>query len=91
LSDPNYDYWWPKVTPDKSKILVYRSAVNLAKNHDDFQEAELLVVDIDNKNGSVLIEKGKHGWPGQGVSRWNKDGTKILMMVEQTGETGKQW
>lgn len=91
LSDPNYDYWWPKVSPDKSKFLVYRSAANPDKNHDDYQNAELLVVDIDGQNAKVLIEKGKHGWSGQGVSRWNKDGTKILMIAEQTDETGKQW
>ena len=91
LSDPNYDYWWPKVSPDKSNFLVYRSVANPDKNHDDYQEAELLLVDIDGKNAKVLIEKGKHGWSGQGVCRWNKDGTKILMIAEQTGETGKQW
>ncbi|MFS4494096.1 TolB family protein [Maribacter sp. 2308TA10-17] len=91
LSDSNYDYWWPKVSPDKSKILVYRSAANPAKNHDNYQEAELLLVDIEGKNEQVIIEKGKHGWTGQGVSRWNKDGTKILMISEQIVPTGKQW
>lgn len=91
LSDANYDYWWAKVSPDKSKFLVYRSAVNPDKNHDDYQNAELLVVDIDGKNAKVLIEKGKHGWSGQGVCRWNKDGTKIVMIAEQTDEVGKQW
>ncbi len=91
LSDPNYDYWWPKVSPDKSKMLVYRSEVNPDKNHDNYQEAELLLVDIDGKNEQVVIEKGKHGWTGQGVSRWNKDGTKILMIAEQVVLEGKQW
>ncbi len=91
LSDPNYDYWWAKVSPDKSKFLVYRSAANPDKNHDDYQNAELMIVDIDGKNARVLIEKGKHGWSGQGVSRWNKDGTKILMIAEQTLDVGKQW
>lgn len=91
LSNPNYDYWWPKVSPDKSKFLVYRSTVNPDKNHDDYQEAELLLVDIDGNNQEVLIEKGKHGWTGQGVARWNKDGSEILMIAEQTVDTGKQW
>ncbi|MFK7813180.1 MAG: TolB family protein [Maribacter sp.] len=91
LSDPNYDYWWPKVSPDKSKFLVYRSAVNPDKNHDDYQNAELLVFDIDGKNPEVLIEKGKHNWTGQGVCRWNKDGSKILMIAEQVVPEGKQW
>jgi len=91
LSDPNYDYWWPKVSPDKSNFLVYRSVANPDKNHDDYQEAELLLVDIDGKNAQVLIEKGKHGWSGQGVARWNKDGSRILMIAEQNTPEGKQW
>ncbi|TMM56028.1 hypothetical protein FEE95_15410 [Maribacter algarum] len=91
LSDPNYDYWWPKVSPDKSKFLVYRSPTNTEKNHDDYQEAELLLVDADGKNERVLIEKGKHSWTGQGVARWNKDGSKILMISEQIVPEGKQW
>lgn len=91
LSDANYDYWWPKVSPDKSKFLVYRSAANPDKNHDDYQNAELLLVDIDGKNEEVIIEKGKHAWTGQGVCRWNKDGSKILMIAEQEEESNKQW
>jgi len=91
LSDASYDYWWPKVSPDKSKFLVYRTPTNPAKNHDDYQEAELLVFDMNGKNEQVLIEKGKHGWSGQGVGRWNKDGSKILMIAEQTVAEGKQW
>ncbi|MEP3208809.1 MAG: hypothetical protein ABJN95_06460 [Maribacter sp.] len=91
LSDPNFDYWWPKVSPDKSKFLVYRSATNPDKNHDNYQEAELLVVDIDGANQQVLIEKGKHNWFGQGVCRWNIDGSQILMIAEQAVDTGKQW
>ena len=34
LSDENFDYWWPKASPDKSKMLVYRSPVDPDKNHD---------------------------------------------------------
>lgn len=91
LSDPEFDYWWPQVAPDKSKFLVYRSPVNPDKNHDDYQAAELLLVDIDGTNPQLLIEKGKFGWFGQGVCRWNKDGSKILMIAEQAVGTGKQW
>ena len=70
---------------------MYRSAVNPEKNHDDYQEAELLLVDLNGENPQVLIEKGKHGWSGQGVARWNKDGTKIVMIAEQNTADGNQW
>lgn len=91
LSDPQYDYWWSKVSPDKQKILLYRSLVNPEKNHDDYQNAELVLANIDGSNAQVLIAKNDYGWNAQGVCRWNKDGSKILMCAEiQTG-VGLQW
>lgn len=91
LSDSKYDFWWPKVSPDASKILVYRSAVNPEKNHDDYLNAELLVVNIDGTNPQVLLPKNANGWNAQGVCRWNKDGTKILMCAEVETNVGLQW
>lgn len=91
LSDANYDFWWPKVSPDKTKILVYRSAVNPEKNHDDYSNAELVLVQIDGSNPQVLIPKNENGWNAQGVCRWNKDGSKILMCAEVATGTGFQW
>ncbi len=91
LSDPNYDYWWPKVSPDKTKILLYRSPVNPNKNHDNYPEADLMVTNIDGSNQQVLIAKGDYDWTAQGVCRWNKDGTKILMGAEQVTPSGNQW
>lgn len=91
LSDVNFDYWWPKVSPDKSKMLVYRSAANPDKNHDNYPEAELMLMNIDGSNPQVLIPKGKFSWTAQGVCRWNIDGTKILMASEQTTTAGNQW
>lgn len=91
LSDSNYDYWWPKVSPDKKNLLVYRSAVNPSKNHDDYANAELILCNIDGTNPKVIIEKNKHGWLSQGVCRWNKDGTKILMGAEIDTNGSVQW
>ena len=91
LSNPAYDYWWPKVAPDKSGFLVYRSPVNPAKNHDDYDNADLLLFDMDGNNPRTLISKGDYGWLGQGVSRWNKDGSKILMGTQQPFGASSQW
>jgi len=91
LSDSNFDYWWPKVSPDKKSLLVYRSAVNSSKNHDDYANAELILANIDGSNPEVIIEKNKHGWLSQGVCRWNKDGTKILMGAEIETNGSVQW
>lgn len=91
LSDDNFDYWWPKVSPDKKKMLVYRSAANPDKNHDDYANAELILCNIDGTTPKVIIEKNKHGWISQGVCRWNKDGTKILMGAEIDTNGSVQW
>lgn len=91
LSDPAYDYWWPKVSPDKSQLLVYRSPHNSNKNHDDYDNADLMLFDIDGSNPQILINKGDYGWLGQGVARWNKDGSQILMATQQTVGTSTQW
>jgi len=91
LSDEAYDYWWAKVSPDKTKFLVYRSPVNPDKNHDDYENATLMIYDIDGTNGEVLIDNGEYGWSAQGVCRWNEDGTKILMASEQPTLVGVQW
>lgn len=91
LSDERYDFWWPKVSPDRTRILVYRSAVNPDKNHDDYPNAELMSVDIDGGNPQVLIAKNANGWNAHGVCRWNKDGSKILMCAEVETESGLQW
>ena len=91
LSDPIYDYWWPKVSPDKSKIIFYRSPTNPDKNHDNYSNAELMVMNIDGSNLEVLISRGKYGWLGQGVCRWNNDGSKIIMGTVQNTPFGEQW
>jgi len=91
LSDPIYDYWWPKVSPDKSKVIFYRSIASPNQNHDNYANAELMVMNIDGSNPQVLISKGTYGWLGQGVCRWNNDGTKIIMGTVQDTPFGEQW
>jgi len=91
MSDPSYDYWWAKVSPNKNKLLVYRSAVDPAKDHDNYPNAELILADIDGTNQSIIVEKNAFDWNAQGVARWNKDGTKILMCAEVETVSGLQW
>lgn len=91
LSDPDFDYWWAKVSPNKEKFLVYRSPVNPDKNHDDYEEAELILADINGSNEQVLIDKNQYGWNAQGVCRWNSSGAEILMCAEVETPAGFQW
>ena len=91
LSNHAYDYWWPKVSSDKSQFLVYRSAANPAKNHDNYENADLMLFDMDGNNPRMLISKGDYAWSAQGVARWNKDASKILMATQQTVGASTQW
>jgi len=91
LSDPSYDYWWAKVSPDKTKFLVYRSLVGTGENHDNYDNADLMLYDIDGSNEQLLIPKGTNGWESQGICRWNIDGTKILFGANQEVAMGIQW
>ena len=91
LSDPLYDFWWAKVHPDKTKFLVYRSPVNPEMNHDAYENAELVLSNIDGSNSQVIIKLSDYGWKSQGVCRWNKDGSKILMCAEVPFNNTYQW
>lgn len=91
ISDPDFDYWWSKVNPNKSKMLVYRSPTDPSKNHDAYENAELVIANLDGSNIEVIIPKGANGWKSQGVARWNNDGTKILMCAEVDLGNTFQW
>jgi len=91
IGDPDYDYWWPKVSPDKTQLLVYRSSANPDKNHDDYENAELMLANIDGTELQTIIPKNKFNWNAQGVCRWNIDGTKILMAAELEENGLFQW
>lgn len=76
VNDNNYDYWWIKVSPDKTKFLCYRSPKNAGLN--SFTVSDLMVFNMDGSNGKVIIAKGAYGWELQAHAKWSPDGTKIL-------------
>jgi Tol biopolymer transport system component len=45
----------------------------------DYDNAELMVFNIDGSNPRLIIPKGKFGWQKQGVAKFSPDGNKILM------------
>lgn len=81
--DLTYNYWWVRVSADKTKFLCYRSPkVNnnyLDNKSNDYANADLMTFNIDGTNPKVIIQKGKYGWSEQGVAKFSPDGTKILM------------
>lgn len=76
VNDNSYDYWWIKVSPDKTKFLCYRSPKNAG--HNSYPVCELMVFDIDGSNGRVIVPLHSYGWEIQAHAKWSPDGTKIL-------------
>lgn len=76
VNDNTHDYWWIKVSPDKTKFLCYRSPKNAGLN--SFTVSDLMVFNMDGTNGHVIIPAGGNGWELQAHAKWSPDGTKIL-------------
>lgn len=75
-NDNTHDYWWVKVSPDKTKFLCYRSPKNAGVN--SYASAELMIFEIDGSNGRVIVPLNSYGWEIQAHAKWSPDGTKIL-------------
>ena len=76
VNDPTHDYWWIKVSPDKSKFLCYRAPKNAGVN--SYTTSELMLYNIDGSNGKLILPLNIYGWEIQGHAKWSPDGTKIL-------------
>ena len=75
-TDPAYENWWARISPDRTKVLFYRSP---AGNPENYGEASLWVMNADGTGITQLRAKGQDGWTMQGHGEWSPDGTKIAM------------
>ncbi len=76
VNDTTYDYWWVKVSPDKTKFLCYRSPKNAGLN--SYTVSDLMVFNRDGTNGRIIVAKGAYGWELQAHAKWSPDGRQIL-------------
>ena len=74
--DPQYANWWPRISPDRRRILFYRAAANASE---DYATASLWVMNADGSNLTRLRAAGENGWTLQGHTEWSPDGTRIAM------------
>lgn len=75
-TDAAYENWWPRASPDRSKILFYRSP---AGDPENYFNASLWVMNADGSNQTQLLADGANGWLAHGHGEWSPDGTKIAM------------
>jgi len=75
-SDAAFENWWPRISPDRTRVLFYRSP---AGDPEDYTQASLWVMNADGSGVSQLRAKGQDGWTAQGHGEWSPDGTQIAM------------
>lgn len=74
-----YDSWWPRLSPDRTQVIFYRSPVGV---HDrDFTKTSLWEMNADGSNVHRLIANGAYGWTLQGHAMWSPDGTRLAMFA----------
>lgn len=75
-NDATYQNWWPRISPDRRKILFYRAPL---ANPESYQHASLWVMNADGTGVTQLRAQGESGWTAQGHAEWSPDGSKIAM------------
>lgn len=75
-NDGAYENWWPRVSPDRRKVLFYRSPAGSPENYD---LASLWVMNTDGSAVTRLRAQGADGWQLQGHGEWSPDGNSIAM------------
>ncbi len=78
-----FEHWWPRVSPDRKKILFYRRPAGVRA--DDYSQASLWVMNADGSGVTQLIAQGANGWTQQGHAEWSPDGTRIAMFGSHQG------
>ncbi|RJQ68775.1 MAG: hypothetical protein C4519_22640 [Desulfobacteraceae bacterium] len=74
--DPAFDNWWPRISPDRRKILFYRAPFGEGGR---YQSADLMVMDADGRNIRILRAAGDDDWHLQAHAEWSPDGSELVM------------
>ncbi len=75
-NDASYENWWARVSPDRRKLLFYRSPRGMPERYD---LASLWAMNVDGTALTLLRAQGTDGWALQGHSEWSPDGSAIAM------------
>jgi TolB protein len=76
-ADPTFDSWWARTSPDRSRILFYRTPPGVRDT--DYTKTSLWIMDADGANQRVLRPRGADGWELQGHADWSPDGRHLVM------------
>lgn len=75
--DGAWDSWWPRLSPDRTTILFYRTPKGA---HDrDFTRTNLWAIAADGSHEVLLRPAGLDDWTQQGHAEWAPDGRSLVM------------
>lgn len=74
-SDPTYDCWWPKISPDRTTIL-FSCAPHGAE---DYTKAGLWLMNADGTERCEIRKPATDGWTLTGHEEWSPDGNRIAV------------
>ena len=80
-TDDNYESHWPRVSPDRSKILFYRVPRGVKENA--YDQFSLWQLNLSDQSLMELIPHGAYGWKAQGGADWSPDATNIIMAASK--------
>ena len=81
-NDSNYDHWWPRISPDRTKVLYHKALTSAGQ---DYGQSEIWVSSPDGSNPQRVLAVGDHGWTLQAHAEWSLDGEKILICAAISG------
>ncbi len=76
-TDDNYESFWPRVSPDRAKVLFYR--VPIGEKESAYDQFSLWQLNLNDQSLQELIPRGSFEWAEQGFANWSPDGSKIIM------------
>lgn len=76
-STPDQDSWWGRISPDRSRILFYRTPAGTYDK--DYTRTSLWVMNADGSGVTELRPEAADGWALQGHAEWAPDGRSLVM------------
>ena len=75
---PGWDSIWPKMSPDHTTILFYRTPAGIRDL--DYSQATLWMMNADGSNPHQVLGLNPYGWGYQSHAEWSPDGRHLVMV-----------
>lgn len=79
--DPDQDAFWPRLSPDRKRILFYRVPAGSHNEKGEYQETSLWMMRADGGAPTLVLPQHAFGWHQQGHAEWAPDGQSLVMFA----------